>query len=72
MRDDPLLCLLMDLRDAQAPEIPGDVVSRIYEIEQRVQFDDKRPDAPEDIRQVVETALDREELNEIKELNNEV
>jgi len=48
------LVVLQEQRGALAPGLSADLVEKIYRIEERVQFDAGRPEAPSRIREIVQ------------------
>ena len=63
MREIPnALEILLDERAKGFLSVPVDLVEAIYGIEERVQFDEARRDAPSKIRQVLKMILDQEYL----------
>lgn len=56
------LMILLVEREKGFKSIPADLVKTIYQIEERVQFDEMRSETPQKIRQALKTVLDKESL----------
>ena len=56
------LMILQVERQNGLQSIPAELVQTIYQIEERVQFDETRPEAPQKIRQALKMVLDKESL----------
>lgn len=56
------LMILLVERQNGLQSIPAELVKTIYQIEERVQFDETRPEAPQKIRQALKMVLDKESL----------
>lgn len=54
------LKILLKERPVKAPSAPADLVEAVFKIEERVQFDEKRNEAPGKIAAVVRALLDGE------------
>jgi hypothetical protein len=63
MREIPnALQILLDEQKTKWPSIPPELVEDIYRIEERVQFDEERLDAPRKIKLALKSVLDKEYL----------
>lgn len=63
MREVPnALEILLDESIKIASTVPAKLIEAIYQIEERVQFDEDRQDAPRKIRQALKMVLDEESL----------
>ncbi len=58
------LDILLSEREAVAPTIPESLVRDVLSIEERVQFDEERKEAPQKINSIVQASLDREFMEE--------
>lgn len=56
------LKILLEERDKHWMTISSELVETMYKIEERFQFDEARPEAPQKIRQALQLALDKEDL----------
>jgi hypothetical protein len=58
------LSLLLRERPESAPSVSPNLVERIFQLEERVQFDGERGDTPKRIRDAVQAEVDKETLEE--------
>lgn len=70
MREIPnALKIILEERDKRWDTIPEDLVKLIYDIEERVQFDETRIEAPQKIRQALQLTLEKESLKGLTDGN---
>jgi len=55
------LTILLDEREQISVHVPKELIESVYKIEERVQFDQKRSEAPSKIAGAVRSVLDKEE-----------
>ena len=60
MNEGGALEIWLDEREVTAPSVPEEVVRAVFEVEERVQFDQERREAAQKISRVVQVALDKE------------
>lgn len=53
---------LLEERNKHWATISSELVETIYQIEERFQFDEERPEAPQKLRQALQLTLDKEAL----------
>lgn len=65
MREIPnALEILLDECAKLSASVPQELIVRVFEIEERVQFDEARRDAPQKIRSALKMILDKEFLED--------
>ena len=56
--------ILLSEREEVAPSVPEDLVRGVFGIEERVQFDEERKEAPQKINSIVQASLDKQLMEE--------